>query len=180
MHRARSQTLLVKPLAPPEIGALYPIVRTVEPRLTLQQWQRYAARIGRGRGRGVLVAHRSGAPFPCGALCYRMQHAIGADKLVEIEHLAAADLLDPDPVLAALLASLETLARENGCGAIRTALPNLPPALIRAFGGAGHQLCGVVLGKTLGATPGCAAPPPARTCGPEQSSPPRDRQVSHA
>ena len=46
------------------------------------------------------------------------------------EHLVAIDLLDPAPVMAALVRELEALAKRLGCGGIRTMMirPDAPIA----------------------------------------------------
>ncbi len=141
----------VTPLSANQIDPVYPLVREVAPGLDPAQWRRYArqaisnARAGRG---GIMVARRKGRPFPCGLFCYRKEQDLSHGAVLAASHFVALDILDPGPVLAALVAELEALAPRLGCTAVRTSVGDATPEVALALTSAGHRPESQTLAKT--------------------------------
>ncbi len=143
--------ITVTPLAAAQIDSAYPLVREVAPDLTAAAWRRYARRaIGAaatGRA-GILAARREGRPFPCGLVCYRKDEDLARGTVLVASHFVALDILDPHPVLAALVAELEALAPRLGCAAVHASVADHAPELAVVLAHAGHRRDGHMLTKT--------------------------------
>ena len=63
------------------------------------------------------------------------------------EHLVALDLLDPAPVIRALIGELDRLAKELGCSAIRALVLGQESLLATELREAGHRPEGATLWK---------------------------------
>jgi len=76
------------------------------------------------------------------------------------EHLVAIDLIDPDPVIAALVAELERLAQRLGCGGVRTMVIRPDAPIATRLLAAGHESKGAAMWKLVDGSP--AGPPPRK------------------
>ncbi len=143
--------LLVEALGPAQVRTVYPLIRAVEPSLSLADWLQYARRVAVGeRGRrGVLVARRPAQRHPSGLVCYRCDRHISHGTLLTAEHFVALDLLYAEAVLAALVTGLERMATELGCGAIRSIVRGVHSPLIQHLCQHGHRAEGMTLTRTV-------------------------------
>lgn len=132
----------VTPLSAEQIDTVYPLVREVAPGLGAAEWRRYARRaIGTARAGhgGIMVARRQGRPFPCGLFSYRKEQELGRGPVLVASHFVALDILDPRPVLAALVRELEALAPRLGCAAMRVSVGKDAADVALELARAGHR-----------------------------------------
>jgi hypothetical protein len=132
----------VKMLAPDQVRSVFPLIRQVVPTLDLAAWQRFARTVMNPRRPelgGIVVATRPPRPFPCGLFCYRQEHDLTRGQVLVAEHFVALDLLDPDHVLAALVAELDGLAKRFNCAAVRSVVHGSSPDVAGGLAAAGHQ-----------------------------------------
>ena len=147
----------ITPLVAAEIDIAFPLARAAVPGLDAASWRAHAraalsaARQGRG---GIMVARRAGRPHPCGLVCYRRERELGRGAVLTASHFVALDILDPGPVLAALVAALEALARELGCGAVRATVAPGNREVGVVLQAAGHRPEGETLVKATQARAG--------------------------
>lgn len=104
-----------------QLRAAYPLIRLAEPQVDLRAWLRFAEPLVRGTGNrhGIVTARYNGQPHPSGLCCFRREPDLRHGRVLTAEHLVAFDLLDPGPLLTALLGELQALAERLSCGAIR-------------------------------------------------------------
>ncbi len=166
--------ITVEPLSAATMRTVFPLIQAAVPGLTLAQWLRFARRMvrrARPADAGVLVARREGNAFPCGSVCYRRERTLADAPILTAEHFIAPGLAREEQVLAALLARLEALARETGCGAVRSLVAG-HGAELGLFRLAGHDVDGVVLEKTVPGRLGGVRP---ETCPTPPGPSPRSR-----
>ena len=145
--------ITVTPLAAEQIETVYPLVREVVPNLDRASWRRHARRVlGAGRA-GVMVAQRDGRAHPCGMFCYHIEQDLDGASVLVAKHLVALDILDPQPVLAVLVAELDALAARFGCVAVRAAVADAAVQVAAVLAHAGHRREGQTLGKPAGNGP---------------------------
>lgn len=154
--------LTCEALAPERAGTVFPLLREAIPGLDLQAWLRFARRViapRRAGQSGIVVARRAPRPMPCGLFIWRRDEDLAHGAVLVAEHLVAVDLLDPEPVRAALVQELEVLGQRLGCGGIRTMVikPNAPIAA--RLLAAGHATDGAAMFKALEAAPKPRCPP---------------------
>lgn len=134
--------ITVQMLAPDQIRSVYPLIRQAVPALDLPGWQRFARGLVHPRRPelgGIVVATRLPRPFPCGLFCYRQERDLTHGKVLIGEHFVALDLLEPDIVLAALVAELDALAKRFGCDAVRSVVHGSAPDVASGLAAAGHR-----------------------------------------
>lgn len=152
-----------KNLSPELVHTVYPLVREVVPTLDLKTWTRASKRLANPRRAdqsGIRVVLRSPRQLPCGLFVYRREHDLAHGPILVAEHMVAVDVLDPQPVMSALVSDLEALAERLGCSAIRTMV--LGHASLAASGlyAAGHRPEGATLWKPVD-----DRPPDRKACG---------------
>lgn len=131
---------------------MYPLIRQLVPTLDLAGWMRFARPLVNARRAGVggiVVARRPPRPFPSGLFCYRLQRDLAHGKVLLAEHFVALDLLDPEAVLAALLAELDALGRRLGCDVVRAVVHRSAPDVAGGLAAAGHQPEAALLWKPM-------------------------------
>ncbi len=141
-----------KNLSPDQVHTVYPLLREAIPTLDLKTWTRLSRRLANPRRTGqagIRVALRSPRLLPCGLFLYRREHDLTHGPILVAEHMVAVDVLDPEPVMSALVRELESLAERLGCTAIRTMV--LGQAALAASGlyAAGHRPEGATLWKPI-------------------------------
>ena len=94
-----------------------------------------------------MVARRQARSFPCGMFCYHTERDLAGGTVLVASHFVALDILDPRPVLAALVAELEALAARLGCSAVRTSVADGAAEVATVLAGAGHRRESQTLGK---------------------------------
>lgn len=146
------QSFIVEPLAKHQIAAAFPLIREALPKLDITSWTRLARRVTdprRARQHGILVARRAKRQHASGLLYYRRELDLQHGCILVADHFIAIDLLDPRPVLAALIEALERLAYNIECTAIRSVVHASSTEIAQELFSAGHYLEGATLWKTL-------------------------------
>ena len=141
---------------------MFPLVREAIARVTLRDWLRFAKRAAnprRAQHEGIIVVVRQPRALPCGLFVYRRENDLTRGAVLVAEHFVAVDVLDPAPVMAALVAELDTLARRLGCTAIRAMVLSSHSLVARGLRAAGHREHGASLWKDVAAAPEDEAPP---------------------
>ncbi len=121
--------LKVRPLNAAYITQAFPLVQTALPGVTLAAWSAFAAAQISGRNapentqEGGILAVTDGHDYIAGLCSYRLVPDLVHGRLLDAGHFLAFDLLDRRPAAEALAAALEALAREHGCSAVHTHLP---------------------------------------------------------
>jgi hypothetical protein len=148
--------LTCEALLPALAGTVFPLLREAIPALDLQAWLRYARRLTTPRRTGhsgIMVARRAPRPMPCGLFIWRRDDDLEHGAVLAAEHLVAVDLLDPEPVRAALVQELEALAQRLACGGIRTMVIRPDAPVAARLLAAGHANEGAAMWKTLEIVP---------------------------
>lgn len=147
--------LVLETLGPEQVWTVYPLISAADPSITLVGWLRYARQAaGRGHARrGVLVARRPALRHPSGAVCYRSERHVRHGVLLTAEHYVALDIVQPEAVLAALVAGLDRVAETLGCAAIRSVVHGAGAALADKLREAGHQVEAVTYTRLLPGAP---------------------------
>jgi hypothetical protein len=146
------QSFIVEPLARHQIAATFPLIRETLPKLDIASWTRLARRVTdprRARQHGILVARRDKRQHASGLFYYRRELDLQHGCILVADHFVAIDLLDPRPVLAALIEALERLAYTMECSAIRSVVHASSTEIAQELFSAGHYLEGATLWKTL-------------------------------
>jgi len=144
--------LICQHLAPEQVRVLYPLVREAVPGLELKTWLQFARRIGNPRRRdqeGIIVVLREHRLMPCGLFFYRRHADLEHGEMLVAEHFVAVDVLDPAPVMNALVTELDRLANRLGCNAIRTVVLGATSAAATRLTEAGHRPAGAMLFKPV-------------------------------
>ena len=148
--------IVVEPLAPEQIRPAWALVRTGNPELTLAQWLRFARRAvrrlptGKPRTHGVMVARRQGRSLLCGLVCYQRVRDMECGQVLNAGHYIAVDIIDPAPVLGALVSAMEALAAELGCSAVRSMISDNQAALSAMLRTGGHAPLAALMTKPVG------------------------------
>lgn len=131
----------VGPLAAEEARLAYPLVRETEPQVELPAWLSFARKLLRGRdGRtGIMVATRQGQRFPSGLFCYRCHEDMSLGAVVTADYFVAVDILDPTPVVGALVRELEALGERLDCRAARSVVHGRAHVLWACLEKFGHR-----------------------------------------
>ena len=139
-------------LAPGEAATVFPLMREAVPGLDLKTWLRFARRINTPRRAaqcGIMVVRRPARPMPCGLFVWRREDDLAHGPTLVAEHIVALDLLDPAPVMRALIEELDRLAKEFGCSAIRAMVLGQESLVASGLRAAGHRPEGATLWKEL-------------------------------
>lgn len=152
-------------LRPDQAPAVYPLVREAIPGIDLRAWLQFARRTAdpRKAGReGIMVVTRRPRLLPCGLFVYRREIDLERGPVLVAEHFVAVDVLDAEPVMRALIAELDGLARRLGCGAIRAMVMSPASVLATGLRAAGHRSEGAALWKDVTEHAAGSATVPAR------------------
>jgi len=139
-------------LAPGEAATVFPLMREAVPALELKTWLRFARRVNHPRRAaqcGIIVVQRRARPMPCGVFVYRREDDLVHGPTLVAEHIVALDLLDPAPVMRALVEELERLAHKLDCSAIRAMVLGQESLVATGLREAGHRPEGATLWKRL-------------------------------
>lgn len=143
-------------LEPAESHLAYPLIRESAPGVTLPAWNRFVRRTASVRfsaREGVIAARRSGRDFPSGLFCYRRENDMQHGTVLTADHVVAVDILDPRPLLDALLREMDALAKRHGCVAVRAFVHQGSTDVTGSFIDAGHRVDGATMFKRLIAAP---------------------------
>jgi hypothetical protein len=117
---------IVEALSQKSIGEAFPLMHLVMPKLDLQAWQhfaRFALDGRRGRLAGILIARRTARRHICGLVCYRLEADFSSGRVIQARNLIGIDILDPRPIISALISKLGRVAQDNGCAAVHVSIP---------------------------------------------------------
>lgn len=133
--------------------AAYPLIRTVAPEVSAEQWSDYACK-ARRRGGLLGLVGSDGALF--GLVTYRVEESLRRGRFLLIEDFVTFELNRAAPGRHALCNAAEVLAREQGCTAIEVRLDSrgfVDHTTVKAQGwmNLGHSLAAVVFVKFLAA-----------------------------
>jgi hypothetical protein len=135
-----------------QAATVFPLLREALPELDLKTWLRFARkalhRPAAGQC-GIVVVHRQRRTFPCGVFVWRRERDLAQGDLLVAEHFIAVDVLDPEPVMAALVRELDVLAQRMGCAGIRTVLPGAGALADAGLRAAGHHVQGSTMWKPV-------------------------------
>lgn len=165
---------IVQPLAPDELRSVYPLIREAMPSIGLDAWLAFARPLTGRRAlpAGILAARRAGRAFPCGLVCYRVNCHLSIGRLLIAEHFVAVDLLDPQAVLAALVAELDQLGERLGCDAVRSVVHRGETAVASRLYAAGHAAEAALTLKPLAPRHRPDAPPASSAAATGRAGPP--------
>lgn len=117
----RDLTLI--PLQHDKIRPAFPLIRTVRPSLTFEDWVAYAERyMDDGSQRSGIVTLQDSGGLILGIFVYRVADNPGHGPTLMVEDFVALDIVTPHQVAERLATEMERLARQLGCAAVHTAL----------------------------------------------------------
>ncbi len=159
-NRSTKRRFTARPLALDRVDDAFPIARATTPGLTLDQWRGFAseamARADAPAPPAIMLVENDRG-YIQGICAYRLQRDVRDGAVLTVEHLSTIDLIDTKAVADALLAALESLAREAGCQMIHLHVPEPSPGhaarggLYDALRAAGHVVDGLRMTKAIGA-----------------------------
>jgi hypothetical protein len=133
---------VVSPLAGEEARLAYPLIRESEPGVALDSWLSFVKRTAHRRARhtGIMVATRTGQRFPSGLFCYRCHEDLALGHVVTADYFVAIDILDPAPVVSAMVLALEKLGAGLECHAVRSVVHRRADVLTDCLRTSGHRV----------------------------------------
>lgn len=139
-------------LAPGEAATVFPLMREAVPGLLLKTWLQFTRRVNTPRRAaqcGIIVVRRRARPLPCGLFVYHREDDLTHGPTLVAEHIVALDLLDPAPVMRALIEELDRRAQELGCSAIRAMVLGQESLIATGLREAGHRRESATVWKRL-------------------------------
>lgn len=115
-----------QPLTCDRIGQAFTLIQAALPDVALEDWRSFAMPLVQPQGQpmaGILTV-MSEQDYIAGLSIYRIEHDLQHGPALVADHFMALDLFDRPAVVHALAAALEDLARERGCTAIHTNIPD--------------------------------------------------------
>ena len=133
--------------------AAFPLIRTVAPDVSAQQWSVYARKV---RVRGGLLGLMGPQATLFGLLTYRDEESLRHGRIFVVDNFLTFELNRAAPGRQALCEAAETLARKQECNAIELRLDSRGFAIdrsarARGWLDLGHSLEAVVFSKSLAA-----------------------------
>jgi hypothetical protein len=130
----------VSRLAGEEARLAYPLIRESEPGVALDTWLSFVRRTAHRRARrtGIMVATRKNQRFPSGLFCYRCHEDLALGHVVTADYFVAVDILDPAPVISAMVLALEKLGAGLECHAVRSVVHRRANVLTACLRTSGH------------------------------------------
>lgn len=165
------ESFIAKPLGRRQIDQAYPLIGAIAPALGVERWRAFAAAmIGEG------AASAPGGAMPCGIMTvqnangyihglfsYNVEQDLRHGRALVVDNFVVLDLFDLPGAAEVLLHAMDGLARDLGCTAIHTNLPEpyatlpteAPPAgvgrrVLDCFRGEGHRAETMRLCKAFG------------------------------
>ena len=138
------------------LDAAYPLVRSLAPGVSVDDWLTYA-RKARMRGGLLGLIGPEGTLF--GMLAYRHEEHLQRGRILHVDSFITFELSRAAPGRKALCEAAEALARKHGCTAIEIRLDRGKfaegvTARTQGWLGLGHSLESVVFVKSLDDAPG--------------------------
>lgn len=124
------RSFLIRPLTPDLIERAFPVVQSALPELSLDRWRAYAERIAEDPSGGITVALDEQG-YVAGLFAFHALPDLRNGLVLVVRDLIAVDLVNPDPVTAALLGAIDSTAAQRGCALVVMSAPadaaSLPP-----------------------------------------------------
>jgi len=152
---------IARALMPHRVDEAYPLARAAFPGLTLERWRCFGRNATASASQvthpEILLAEND-CGYIQGLCTYHLLQDLRHGIVMVVDHLAMIDLIDGAAVAEALLAALDALARQAGCGRIHLNLPQQAasggrPGLYELLRADGHSVDAWRLSKTLDAGP---------------------------
>lgn len=148
---AAVRRFVIRPLTADRVEQAFPVVQSALRALPLARWRAYARRLAKSRSAGVLAAFDEQG-YIAGLFSFEVDRDLRHGRVLRVRHLVAVDLIDPGPVLGALLQAIEETAVQRRCDRILIAqAPRTHDrSLDRLLAGHGYGMETVVFGKPVG------------------------------
>lgn len=153
-----ARRLITKPLQREQIAQAFPLVQIALGDISLPRWRAFAAQLVTPRGRQSrgIVTVQSKQDYIYGLFVYRVRTDLRHRRVLEVELVAAADLVDAQAPIEALIRAMEDTARALDCGAIHTMVLSSDRAddpraefLMASLTKLGHRIEGISTCKPL-------------------------------
>ncbi len=152
----------IKPLSVENVALAYPLIQSAQPEIALDAWIAYARKINRCKAappkESGIISAESKRGYIHGIFCYSVKPTLDHGTVLSVENFIAVDTGDRAAAIISLIAVMENLARELGCSAIHTHIPDhwiskasCGTAMLHHLRDAGHQPEFVEFCKTVGA-----------------------------
>lgn len=159
--------LSIGPLPRDLAAQALPLVRSLRPDLTLEEWQSYLDLVDMGSVRGEepalsgVMAVRDDAGYLHGLFTYTVAEDIIHGRALQAENVVAVDLLGRDNAARLMVEEMERLAMLHHCAAVHVTVADdraLPPRSVSSLMGrllaTGHVVDGIRLCRRLSGKPG--------------------------
>lgn len=118
----------IKPLSGDSAAKAYPLIQAARPEVSLDAWIAYAEQLIDSTPKpapsaGIVVAE-SLQGYIHGLFAYTVRLVLNHDAVLTVENFVAVDLADRAAATKALIAVMESMARDHGCSAIHTHIPD--------------------------------------------------------
>lgn len=133
-----------------QVHTAFPLIRDVLPSVDLKAWSRFARKTTNPKyanRSGIVVAVSASRPHPSGLATYRKEDDLRFGQVLTVSHFVAFDLLDRQPVAAALIAAMESMGRSLRCNTLRWHLTQDAKGAMPKFIETGHGIAGTVFYK---------------------------------
>lgn len=114
-------------LSTDDAAQAYPLIRTANPKITLDDWLAYTARLAQvtdsGTAASGVVAFESKRGYIHALFAYSIGFGLGIGPVLNVENFIALDIVDRAAAVTTLIEAVEKTARQHGCGVIHTHLP---------------------------------------------------------
>lgn len=156
--------LSIAPLPRVQAAQALPLVRSLRPDLTLEEWQSYLdllddspAEEGEPALSGVMAV-RDQSGYLHGLFTFSVAEDIVHGRALSVDNLIAVDMLGRDDSARLMIAEMERLAHSHRCGAVHVMLaedhpqgPRPVSSMMARLRSAGHHVDGVRLCRLLNA-----------------------------
>lgn len=157
--------LSIAPLPRVQAAQALPLVRSLRPDLTLEEWQSYLDLLGQNPvedGEPALsgvMAVRDQSGYLHGLFTFSVAEDIVHGRALTVDNMIAVDMLGRDDSARLMIAEMDKLARTHRCGAVHVTLaedhaqgPRPVSAMMARLRSAGHHVDGVRLCRLVAET----------------------------
>ena len=153
------QQLSIGPLVRAEAAQALPLIRSLRPDMSLEEWQSYLDLVTDGGGEAMpigdpplagVVAVRDDDGYLHGLFTYSVAEDIIHGRALQVDNMVAADMLGRDLPARMMIEEMERLAEQHSCGAVHVivnddrAMPPRPASsMLARLRETGHVVDGV-------------------------------------
>ncbi len=152
--------LHVKPLEREGARQAFPLVQSIFPELTLEEWLSFARDMEQPQpttfGPCGIVSVQSGRGYIHGLYSYMVERNLRHGRILEVNNFVALDMADRWGATSRLLSTMDELAKQFDCSAIHVSLPDrwgrgprIEPTVLSKFEDHGHSIACVGFCKVL-------------------------------